>query len=482
MVWILMTIAVVSAWDTDNGFHERVNKHAIEDMEQWLKTKSPYSSFSGTTRVEGCSAVNHDIECSETGEARDIRKWIEWGGYLADYPYLTKDSMVLYHFFEPFTAESLTILRGDTTPEWLVSPDNPYSWKNAEEYLKMALGSSENNNNYYGLAWRSAGETMHLVADMTNPAHVRNDPHLPYIDPDPDEISISGDDVTRVWTGGEHAKSPSINYEVGEETGVMYAFLDDVAEWTNKNFVSDDTIVPDPGDTAEEEIISDTPPSIQYFNGTVDGTDTVTYAKVPFLIPGDDDKIVKMTWVMERTVDEPVVLKEHGRLLIPQAVYSASAVLKSFFPRFNLSIDSFEPVPDSQVPGTYHLIARLSQLGGDLVTVRNGAYTRVYDPEKSATGDFAIEPVAPNEYRSEPGTTYIDTYIFLDENACNTCVDIFFNLGGYIIRSHTPGNENSWDVPGSASPRSEPLSEHNQEAGLVVPKTVTDRSGKTIYE
>lgn len=54
--------------------------------------------------------------------------------------------------------------------------ENFYSWKKGIYYMGIAVKSDETvtKNKYFAEAWRSLGETMHLLADMTVPAHVRN--------------------------------------------------------------------------------------------------------------------------------------------------------------------------------------------------------------------------------------------------------------------------------------------------------------------
>jgi hypothetical protein len=82
-------------------------------------------------------------------------------------------------------------------------PDNPFSFKQGLIYYKLAMEVAEDRplqpmlsqshfklnlnlapvdhadqrRTYLALAYRSLGETMHMLADMTQPAHVRNDSH-----------------------------------------------------------------------------------------------------------------------------------------------------------------------------------------------------------------------------------------------------------------------------------------------------------------
>ncbi|MCJ7611196.1 MAG: hypothetical protein MUP19_02955, partial [Candidatus Aminicenantes bacterium] len=57
---------------------------------------------------------------------------------------------------------------------------NEYSWNRGVEFMRRAFHSTESQarkDQLFAAAWRALGETMHLLADMTVPAHVRNDSH-----------------------------------------------------------------------------------------------------------------------------------------------------------------------------------------------------------------------------------------------------------------------------------------------------------------
>ena len=99
--------------------------------------------------------------------------------------------------------------------------NNPYSWLKALEYYKKAMEIPEDakitvvpgtgfrdpdipvssteqaRNVYLGKAFRALGETMHMMADLTQPAHVRNDSH-PNGDLDPIESTANRNTVLLV--------------------------------------------------------------------------------------------------------------------------------------------------------------------------------------------------------------------------------------------------------------------------------------------
>ena len=120
-----------------------------------------------------------------------------------------------------------------------VDKSNSNRW---QEAFTNAHGGSDNLD-----GWRNLGYVIHLLEDLTSPAHVRNDPHPHY-----GEISFDDFDPVEYWnktsspplpTGG--LKTPQ---DVGCDTSALKTqieiaqcaelFLVDLAKWTRKNFFS----------------------------------------------------------------------------------------------------------------------------------------------------------------------------------------------------------------------------------------------------
>lgn len=158
-------------------------------------------------------------------QTNSLRQWIVSGGDWADIPAAYSG---LRHFYNPLARSDnnyITYLtdqsaffslydqpKTDAMTWGLTHIDNPFNWKNALKYYKKAMEIPEDGATpdafsetqfklktkkwwkfwqsdipkdrkkerelYLGLAYRGLGETMHLLADMTQPAHVRNDAHL----------------------------------------------------------------------------------------------------------------------------------------------------------------------------------------------------------------------------------------------------------------------------------------------------------------
>jgi hypothetical protein len=134
-----------------------------------------------------------------------------------------------------------------------------YSWHDARDYFYKALTSPNpaDRDQAFADTFRAVGQVMHLVEDASVPAHTRNDAHLlPNYEtwvqenentlnttPIPPNVSLSVSidgmvPITQLWDTNQYDGSlPLTGTEVG------------LAEYTNANFLSDDTIfVDDPND------------------------------------------------------------------------------------------------------------------------------------------------------------------------------------------------------------------------------------------
>lgn len=205
----------------------------------------------------------------EQDTTRTFKWWIVEGGYTADEP---ESYMALRHFYDPTgcardakSGEAVSYLTDDLDPyispllmganprvdakEWALSK-SPYSLKTGGEGLGEALTGSTvtGRRELMGRAWRSAGEAMHLLADMTVPAHVRNDSHPGALSPrweniknlksDPYEDYVTAEEVEERAT---YAVDPGLQPRI-DKCARAGDLFDLIAKYTNSRFFSTDTI------------------------------------------------------------------------------------------------------------------------------------------------------------------------------------------------------------------------------------------------
>ena len=113
---------------------------------------------------------------------KEVFLWISEGGERED-----KDLRPLNHFHNPITNRGLTsfdysALSWATLPAGTQSPES-YSWNDVRFCYYNALTYKDrfSRDINYARTFRGIGQVMHLLQDMSVPAHTRNDPHVPLL-------------------------------------------------------------------------------------------------------------------------------------------------------------------------------------------------------------------------------------------------------------------------------------------------------------
>ncbi len=195
----------------------------------------------------------------ETGTTRDA---MELGAQYED-DVLPLPPRPFNHFFDPQNAgRGLDIPPLPVqvpSPRWMLDEDGTldasqqFSARRARTYLYQAITSRQRADRVrsLGLTLESVGRVVHHLQDMAQPAHVRNDAHfaLP---------GLPVPDVYEQWTNGHLAELPLVPVYSGNGVDLL-RFPDSrsfwqnegtgIAEFTSRNFVSDDTNFNETGGT-----------------------------------------------------------------------------------------------------------------------------------------------------------------------------------------------------------------------------------------
>lgn len=119
---------------------------------------------------------------------KEVFKWIGSGGQYEDEPFYTRS---FNHFHNPLLSWDSAGYGGTFKSAILWAQDQGtfgslfggnYSWKAVRDYYYLGLTSYTKTDREKNLAetFRGLGQLMHLVEDMSVPAHTRNDGHLLY--------------------------------------------------------------------------------------------------------------------------------------------------------------------------------------------------------------------------------------------------------------------------------------------------------------
>ena len=183
VVGFALVLGAGTAWPYDIDSHRAIAQQAVELSSVDSVLKATLGLSQGVdTLFEGKPAAD----------------WMRDGAGFEDQPF----PRVLRHFHNPtrqWEQAGLTILGvqvGQSSVLWqqnrqqdqtvLAGTDGSWAWPNARDYYLQALISpvKDDRDTSFAKLFRSLGQVMHLVQDATVPAHVRNDPHPPLVNPD----------------------------------------------------------------------------------------------------------------------------------------------------------------------------------------------------------------------------------------------------------------------------------------------------------
>ena len=426
----------VYAWN-NVGTHPTINGYAYDSfLSQWMPNDQylKQASLDGTAQGEswdpadgGSWTIRKDPQIRE----KSIKDWLIEGGWSADEPEL---SMSLVHFYDPVRAPHyLTDYINDLPAEigkwynpttdayqWAFeSTANPFSFINGEQNFQIALASKDSNDINYGKAWRAVGETMHLISDMTVPAHVRNDAHIPYAHLwDPLEYFTYGSDVNS-YSSGAFPATPSLNYHAD-----IRDLFKQTATWTNQHFLSADTvpqynldITPNGKKAYPSPAVIIDPNQTGYYTTTIDGNDKFPLARA---------SIAGILWKTPSLVVDQTVCSAQRSVLLPTAIKVSAAVMDAFLPRFEVTIDNVHP--DTVVKGNYMITAHIKQIPTkewpNSLIIRNGANIMADSKDNVITMN--------NNLDNNDNLNTISYSITAKEGSSIT---VYYDLGGYKISS-----------------------------------------------
>ena len=414
----------------DNGPHAAINELAFSRVQSWMADSAgePYlkkATFSQRA-VEGCDAPHRDA--CDNWSKKSAMDWVIYGGFSADTPL----TVALSHGYNPETDRGWDgIFYGShqTATNWTVATDNRYSFTRAKEYLTTALASptgsdglSAYEESYYGNAWRSIGESMHMVSDMTVPSHVWIDPH-PLSDPLEDSLTRNS-----VIDVGDKPFSSSVDYDILFTTGDITRLMKNLASWTRTNFYSEDTI-----------------PDIPYGKDgyayrTVDGESVpaarmrlITYVITSQEATSDgfvENRVSDTVTVERMTVADKEILSAQKERIIPAAVQGSAITLWAILPRFEAKIDRivYNPgIGDARSGQTVlegSLVHHPTKIWPSKPAIGNGAFIQVNDK-----APIRVLPSGNGGSADLSKITYIIQAIPGDK------VRLFYDFGGYVINS-----------------------------------------------
>lgn len=310
------------------------------------------------------------------------RQWIITGGYSADVPEIPAS---LRHFYDPtrpagdryLTDITNARIMGSlqkyafTNPkidglQWALGTpgdksngpqDHQYTWERGKIWMQLALKETrqDKKNEYMALAWRSLGETLHMIADHGCPPHVRNDAHPSPLwgnnnlfgNPDPYEEFmdiIRRNYPDRFVAFARGSADPALTQQCRRAKKARI-IAHDLAVFTNANFVTNETISgTDKYGNVRSQIIH---PGYQYSSPLLDhmgyNEDDYTYSTSNGIKQcADHYYFAKMIPRYCAPFVDINCVSSQATVLVPNLVEAGANVIKLFIPKFSIEISTVD--------------------------------------------------------------------------------------------------------------------------------------------
>lgn len=167
----LFTFIIFCSVDSINAYsimvHKEISKRLIIQDEQKLNS---YLRNIGLTK-----GVNEKIRNSFLWE-KTVREWIEYGSWIEDFSV----DILTSHFYDPLTNKGYSVGgveigqsaydRANDLPNY-----GPWVWARKRLYDGLTQTDKSLREKYLSIAFHALGSAMHLVQDVSVPAHTRND-------------------------------------------------------------------------------------------------------------------------------------------------------------------------------------------------------------------------------------------------------------------------------------------------------------------
>jgi len=370
----------VLAWEQgepDFKTHQEINAQALSRFFKEYRSDAKYvnAAIDETQSYRGPEVVSCSLRQSGLKVLvgrKTFEEWVKHGGYSADEPHLWAS---VRHFYDPLAANGVPQLTDHnwvhgqiydaiSAKDWTFKDTgNPFRWWDALRYYRMAMeipedsqireipasdfrdtafqptSPAEAREFYLGKAFRSLGETMHMIADLTQPCHVRNDSH-PTGDLDPLESTVTKDTVVK------YAKSP-VDPRIGSEidtAGDVETMYEKLALYTNEHFYTYDTIYDDASgvDPRNGEKPNRHPQFSDLVLGKLDPIKTYYGEFNGKLVPMIQESFVSIKKALASETEfimPPSFTDNQSEVLLPIAIKADLKLINLFFPTMELKMN-----------------------------------------------------------------------------------------------------------------------------------------------
>ncbi|MCK5822097.1 MAG: hypothetical protein KAH17_09425 [Bacteroidales bacterium] len=360
--------------------HRDINEVIVDEFTEKSISNSLISAYENyvfdldETRIYGNAITKRGTFSATTGRQRYTPKeWIIHGGYSADEPELHAS---FRHFYDPkrkagdrylhdhledldFMLYNFTNPKVDHVNWALSNPGHEYNWNNGIAAIKKALEEMDDitRNEHMAFAWRALGETLHMIADMGCPAHVRDDSHPSLFSGKYEGIykylgSPDYYEETCEAHFGDMMKSLVGNYgediqlqEIFKQASSVKRIAHELASWTNTNFFTNQTIYGPGIDPIIHPLSHHTSPSLfdcRYEESSY--TYTKTIAREDVVMCSDKDYLIGKIWKKRGYPKFTYsAAYDQASVLFPQIKEAGIHVMMLMIPKLSVELERLTP-------------------------------------------------------------------------------------------------------------------------------------------
>jgi hypothetical protein len=387
LISILITLTIVLSFSEvlalKEATHKEINKEIAKNTINDFSFDAYLKNILGMT--DGYKQKLIGVDASGNSVQQDIADWLGYGGEQEDrpgdwYDYLPlmgQPTRSVNHFHNPLKGwneaglnDSILGILSYTGQSQILWAQNPnqnvggnWSWQDARGYFYTALTSTNitQREEYFARTFRGVGQLMHLVEDASVPEHTRNDAHvLPAY-----EKYVMNMQKSPLWTIWINNPAPfdktildipsfsSAPVRISRiidtdfydslypDPGVTVNSRIGMAEYTNANFLSRDTMFTDDLNTTHRHyapypkgsnaiLWTDYSNNQRYLKKTGDG-EPVNHLAIASILYNDRMKYFPQYHSLLPVGLDDKCYEEYASKLIPRAVGYSAGLLDYFF-------------------------------------------------------------------------------------------------------------------------------------------------------
>ncbi|MGF7140970.1 hypothetical protein [Roseimarinus sediminis] len=360
-----------------------------DNVEQSLASFSKFGYYvfdsNSLKKYTGEAVTSTGLLSVEEGLAQmNSLNWAIHGGFSADEPEVAASFRHFYNPTQPvgdrYLKNYLDVIKASDYFNYITDveidhlewardhPGHQYNWEAGKEMMVRAFTyfDQEEKDEAIAFAYRALGETLHMIADMGCPAHVRDDAHPGFtsivsIDlgsPDVYEEYLEGfSDIENLFAKG---KVDPVLKNTFQKANTLADIAIPLAEYTNRNFFTGQTIY---GNKTSPIIHK----GADFFRSP--WLDDCSYNETNFTyykeISGVDVMMCKDHYYSKYYKGYPYIDKEcaqsQAAVLIPQILEAGANLYRLFIPEIKVDIKSYDQekriikgeikhIPDQEYP------------------------------------------------------------------------------------------------------------------------------------